>query len=237
MKKLILFFLANLICITLVNAQAYSLSWEGQPLEEEVTVWDEPTVEEMEFFVNVTNNSNDVDSIKVERVFIDLMDGVTHLMCWGSCYPPNPDSVFISPLYVVLQPGETSADYEFSGHYLPNGLEGVSIVKYTFFNMSDESESVSILVNYNTVITGDEKLIANNGSFQLFPNPAHNSVNVSMIQGCEKIQLFNFAGQLVLEERIVSNKADMNTSDLESGIYFVKVFSHDNVITRKLVIE
>jgi hypothetical protein len=33
------------------------------------------------------------------------------------------------------------------------------------------------------------------------------------------------------------SRIEINTSKFDSGIYFIKIFSHNNVISRKLVVE
>jgi len=88
-----------------------------------------------------------------------------------------------------------------------------------------------------SIPVGIEDIPSNNDNLAIFPNPAKSVVHISNSVGFEKIQLVNMAGQLVLEQYSSNNRMDINTSVFESGIYFIRVFSHDNVITRKLVIE
>ncbi|MDD3526781.1 MAG: T9SS type A sorting domain-containing protein, partial [Bacteroidales bacterium] len=75
------------------------------------------------------------------------------------------------------------------------------------------------------------------GKIFIYPNPANERVQIESTSVIEKVQLVNIAGQVVLEETTVGNKKEINTSHLDAGIYFIKVFSQNNVITRKLVIE
>jgi len=79
--------------------------------------------------------------------------------------------------------------------------------------------------------TSEDKII------RLYPNPATDIVHVYTENEVEKIQLVNISGQLVFEQKNLGRETDLDISVFESGIYFVKVFSYDNVITRKLVIE
>jgi hypothetical protein len=41
----------------------------------------------------------------------------------------------------------------------------------------------------------------------------------------------------MLEQNTFGNQIDLNVSEIETGIYFVRIFSSSKVITRKLVIE
>ena len=72
---------------------------------------------------------------------------------------------------------------------------------------------------------------------RLYPNPATDIVHVYTENEVEKIQLVNISGQIVFEQKKMGRETDLDISVFESGIYFVKVFSNNNVITRKLVIE
>ncbi len=71
----------------------------------------------------------------------------------------------------------------------------------------------------------------------IHPNPAKGTVYIETSANTENIQLIDFAGQYIFEQKASGNQIVVNISDLEPGIYLVKVFSHYNVITRKLVID
>lgn len=65
-------------------------------------------------------------------------------------------------------------------------------------------------------------------SYQVFPNPFQDQLTIAL-QGVELIQLYNSLGQIMLQERM--NQGVINTSELERGIYFLKIGSS----VRKLV--
>jgi hypothetical protein len=71
----------------------------------------------------------------------------------------------------------------------------------------------------------------------IYPNPSNQKVHIETTAEIEKVQLINLAGQSMLEQIVLENKTELNTEQLKAGIYFIKVFSHDKVITRKLMIE
>jgi hypothetical protein len=70
----------------------------------------------------------------------------------------------------------------------------------------------------------------------VYPNPARNNV-IIQLNAQAKIEVYNQTGQLVKTYKTLNNKLNMDISDLDSGIYFIKVSSNDQIITRKLVIE
>lgn len=223
--------------LSIINAQSYSLSWLGESLDEEITVFGDAAEQELLFLANLTNNSDDTDTIKVKRVFVDFEEGAHHLLCWQNCYPANPDSVFVSPLYVVLGPGETCPDLTFSGHYRPNGISGTSTVEYTFFNINDEDENISVTVHYSTSLTSNEETFAREKSLVVYPNPAYNNVFLSSSADIQKIQLTNQAGQILLSKVVSGNNLELNTAEMAPGIYLLSVFSENEMITKKLIIK
>jgi len=77
----------------------------------------------------------------------------------------------------------------------------------------------------------------NENTLTFYPNPAKEKINIETSIDTKKIQLINITGQLIMEQITIGKKTELCTAGFESGIYFIKVYSHDNVITRKLVIE
>ncbi|MCF8369334.1 MAG: T9SS type A sorting domain-containing protein [Bacteroidales bacterium] len=53
----------------------------------------------------------------------------------------------------------------------------------------------------------------------------------------EKVQLINLAGKTLLVKAEYGNKSEIDVADFEPGIYFIKVFYKNKVVTRKLVIN
>ncbi|MCD4729872.1 MAG: T9SS type A sorting domain-containing protein [Bacteroidales bacterium] len=72
---------------------------------------------------------------------------------------------------------------------------------------------------------------------KVYPNPAKDIVCIKTLVEVEKVQLVTISGQLVSEQSTSGNKTEINTSEFETGVYFVIVFSSNNIITKKLVIE
>jgi hypothetical protein len=71
-------------------------------------------------------------------------------------------------------------------------------------------------------------------SLEIFPNPATDFADVQLAGGTiDLIEVYNIRGQVVkshVEPRI-------STAELAEGIYFVRVFADDAVLTKKLLVE
>jgi len=72
---------------------------------------------------------------------------------------------------------------------------------------------------------------------RISPNPASNEVKIQSKTEISHLTVINQAGQLVYEINSNSKILNVNVSEFDSGIYFVKIFTYNNVIIRKLVIE
>lgn len=68
-----------------------------------------------------------------------------------------------------------------------------------------------------------------------YPNPANNEVNVYINGGYEMsaYQVYNLAGQQLLQATQYGKSAQINVSDFQNGIYFVKVITDGGVVTKK----
>jgi len=82
--------------------------------------------------------------------------------------------------------------------------------------------------------TGIEE--ARNGiSFNLYPNPASQTLNIACnnLKDNATLQMLNTQGQIVLQSKLLNANTKLNIQHLPSGLYFVKVGSE----VRKVVKE
>lgn len=73
--------------------------------------------------------------------------------------------------------------------------------------------------------------------FSLYPNPVTNSkVFISTTANApKKILIFDVLGTQVLETTIIGK--ELNLSDLDAGVYVLRIFEKDKVATRKLIVK
>jgi len=117
MKKLVLSLLVLLGFFFVSSAQMLELYHEGELFEmgEKVEIIDYPIAFELVAHMSVKNVSNETLSLVCRKIEIEVVPGTSNYFCWSACYSPT---VYLSPLTVVLGPGETTD--EFSGHYSPS---------------------------------------------------------------------------------------------------------------------
>lgn len=84
-------------------------------------------------------------------------------------------------------------------------------------------------------------------NFEMFPNPANNSLNIHIINDAKndfRIELFNTLGQLILLQTITNGYATFSTENLKQGIYLCKVSEIDEkgnkrtgVLTKRVLVQ
>ncbi|QBN20456.1 T9SS type A sorting domain-containing protein [Flavobacterium nackdongense] len=107
-------------------------------------------------------------------------------------------------------------------------------------NAGKPSDSGSIILD-NIRFTYDgslglDAISKNNNSIALYPNPAKDVLNISSASKVISVDVYDSTGRLVLKSDNKSND-QINVSDLQSGIYIVRLKNADNSIEdKKLVI-
>ena len=123
-----------------------TLFYEGEEFEAGGTlaIQDDQSVMEIVAHMAIQNNYPEAKSIKVSKEIISETEGHINQFCWGLCFPPF---VFESPDPITLEAGELNEE-DFSGHLIPNGIEGVTLIKYTFFEDANPDLAVHFFVEF-----------------------------------------------------------------------------------------
>jgi hypothetical protein len=74
-------------------------------------------------------------------------------------------------------------------------------------------------------------------SFNAYPNPGKDIINLSAAKNIDKIEIYTLLGQQVKSIPLNSNSAKVNVSGLSKGVYLVKTFIEDAVGTYKFIKE
>jgi beta-glucanase (GH16 family) len=71
--------------------------------------------------------------------------------------------------------------------------------------------------------------------FSIYPNPASEFIAINTTENIDKVELYSILGQLVVNKKNSSNQID--TTYLKSGLYLLKIYSGNNIVTKKVVID
>jgi hypothetical protein len=98
-------------------------------------------------------------------------------------------------------------------------------------------DSMSVFANdqaeCNTLSVVSQELV----TFNMFPNPTRNSVNVISSEQNSVINIYNITGKLVLSAPLNYGKNTLNVSKLSTGVYLARISSDNTTETKKLIIN
>lgn len=139
-------------------------------------------------------------------------------------------------LEYFAQNGEKS--YENLGGTISDCVNGSLMKVYTFaYNGNNELGTVNLV----DIIMGEGVVglndVMTNVDVNIYPNPANKFINVSSLSIIDRVQITNVLGQVVMVKEIGANGANINIENLESGNYFVTIYSNDAVATKKLLVK
>jgi hypothetical protein len=96
---------------------------------------------------------------------------------------------------------------------------------------------LKVCYSKNTSTVREIKL---NTTFEIYPNPATNKItlDLSNIQKNQfSIEIINSSGQVIYSQNNHSPLTEIDLNHLAIGLYFVRVYSSDFVITKRLILE
>lgn len=148
-------------------------------------------------------------------------------------------------MFAYINLPDSTTDEEHSHGYVtyrikPNtGLAPGTQIKNTCYIYFDYNVPVVTNTTLNTIefVTSLNKLVTSN-SCVVFPNPAKDKVTVRLFATTTaSIILYDVLGNVIKEMTTDQLQSDINTEDLTSGIYFVKVTQQGKSFTQKIVIQ
>jgi hypothetical protein len=114
----------------------------------------------------------------------------------------------------------------------------------TFSSALGTSSQTLATVNTDFQYVGVKENVKEIVSLNIFPNPAKNNFNLSFVnENSEAVsfEIINTLGQTIKKENLVSTKGTINQpidiSNIETGVYFVKVNVGARTSTKKLTIQ
>lgn len=72
-------------------------------------------------------------------------------------------------------------------------------------------------------------------SFEVYPNPAHETVTVSTTMNAQKVEVLNYLGQVIYSQSVSSNNFTLNVANYADGVYFIRLTNNEGIATQKLI--
>ena len=119
---------------------------------------------------------------------------------------------------------------------------------WAFQNWTENGNVVSEDKTFTFIATADRDFVANlmytegvgEQSIQnlvIYPNPVNDKLTVEAQETIGKVEIYNLMGTLVYSQKGCANKVEINTEDLKSGIYFIRLTNDKTSETRRFVKE
>jgi hypothetical protein len=227
-------------------SQSLSLSNQNGPIVPNSVIVQAGTPDSVELitYLNVKNTSGSSMDVMCKKVEFNMLDSTEITMCWaGGCYPAN---INVSPGHSTIGAGETNT--EFVGHYTQIAFQhlkvGESVVRWVFYNRSNENDSVSVTVKYTSYPLGLDESAASLATMSgIYPNPASAaaSCNYSVPAGSQgTLVVRDILGTSIVTQELenAKGKATIRTESLPNGIYFCTLVVDGKASqTKKLVVR
>ena len=123
--------------------------------------------------------------------------------------------------------------FSLSPYYSSNRRFAGAIDDLKIYSTALTPAEITNLYTSNSVL-GTTEIVEQESDISIYPNPAKDFVNIQSDIKMKSAEIYNMAGQKVLE----SKEAKINTSHLVSGVYMVKITDvKNNTTSRKLIIK
>ncbi|MFA6924529.1 MAG: T9SS type A sorting domain-containing protein [Bacteroidales bacterium] len=111
--------------------------------------------------------------------------------------------------------------FSFVSDSIQNNLDGLM---YDDFQINDFAGSV-------------EDINSMGINSKIYPNPASTQITIELPKKEEQsiITIYNLNGEELIKQQIKNNKTDVDISELQSGVYFIKIVNNKNVEIKKII--
>ena len=117
---------------------------------------------------------------------------------------------------------------------------GLSASQGSANSLNDQTEAFDVPQTPNCLLASTDRALLDSG-IVLYPNPAKQTVNISLAQvsGSANVSVFDINGRLIITKEIsLETTASLDISQVSTGVYLVQVTAQEGFIkTTKLIIE
>jgi hypothetical protein len=111
--------------------------------------------------------------------------------------------------------------------------------RYTFVSDSIQTNQEGWMLDNLSLIEHIEGLQENasRDEITIYPNPTYGTITIESKNVTKEmdVSVYNIQGQLILEQTLNNNKGDLNISNLDKGIYMVKVLNRNNYRAKMII--
>ena len=117
---------------------------------------------------------------------------------------------------------------------------------FVFQNWTEDGEVVSEEMSFSIIITADHNFVAHlidvtgvgenaQQALNIYPNPVNDKLFIEANETISNVEIYNLTGVKVLSQECNSDKVEIEVSELQSGIYFIKMINGNSTETRSFI--
>jgi hypothetical protein len=194
-------------------------------------------------YIAPKNISSTAKTYALKRTDVTLNPGAEAYFCFGGqCFP---STTTITPVAYYTTLTSNQLDSPQSLYYDETTVEGYSEIKYELFDVNNTSDLLTFTFKFNPLLAS----VKNNHALfssvsEIYPNP--NSGNArfvihSIIENKSSVlNITNVLGTIVssknIELSVGKNSIEINSDELNSGIYFATIIVAESKITKRFTI-
>ena len=204
---------------------SFAVSYEGG---EQITGWEgsysNPVPSNYNFQFDV-NCGGDPEVLNPVQNLVAAAEGNTVILSWDAPSSGNPTGYTIKRNGVEIGNVTTLT-------YLDENLEWGMTYNYSVIAQYAGGASLPVGV----VVTTGDSVDENEVVFGVYPNPAESVLNIRTNAASFEYQMINSMGQVVMSGTANEN-AELNVSELNRGVYFLKVVANGSAQVERVVIR
>jgi len=143
-------------------------------------------------------------------------------------WDPSEDNTGIAGYIVSINdaPVDTVTGSRYTAEGLSSGSYTFAVVAVDIYGNESDPSTV------DASITGTIEIIGNGREISVYPNPAFDVLMIKTTESIEKIEILDISGKTVLTK---ARTKELNVSDLNRGVYFIKVQTESGTYTSRFL--
>lgn len=224
--------------IELSNNSAGGLIANNAVITEDVTAGNQSHV-----YVQIKNISSVSKTYGMTRTDVVLNSGAEAYFCFGGqCFPGTTTTSPAANYEVVAAGGQAPPSQLY---YDENVADGYSEIRYLIYDVNNTSDNITFTFKFNPTLLS----VKDNGSLlssvsDVYPNPSVNKAQISINSKANvngSVSITNALGSIVSVKNIElssgKNTIQLDSENLNSGIYFATITANNNKIVKKFTIN
>ena len=98
----------------------------------------------------------------------------------------------------------------------------------------DDLAALQAIIDEVNVVSVTE---ISSGTFNVYPNPAKETLNIVSATSISEIRLINIAGQVVYSQRVNNNNLQLSVEKFESGFYTLQITTSNGISVERVIIK